>query len=88
MDLSRESFTNKKSSSLLYYTPKSQMDYGTVLCVASNVVGRQIVPCIYHVIPAGMTNELKQILEWEFKTVGTNHQYVNPKNSRIKHNIM
>ena len=55
MDLSRESFTNKKSSSLLYYTPKSQMDYGTVLCVASNIVGRQIVPCIYHVIPAGMT---------------------------------
>ena len=58
MDLSRESFTNKKSSSLLYYTPKSQMDYGTVLCVASNIVGRQIVPCIYHVIPAGMTHFL------------------------------
>ena len=56
MDLSRESFTNKKSSSLLYYTPKSQMDYGTVLCVASNIVGRQIVPCIYHVIPAGNNN--------------------------------
>lgn len=53
MDLSRDSFSNKGSSSLLYYTPKSQMDYGTVLCVASNVVGRQIVPCIYHVIPAG-----------------------------------
>ena len=53
MDLSRDSFTNKGSSSLLYYTPKSQMDYGTVLCVAGNVVGRQIVPCIYHVIPAG-----------------------------------
>ena len=53
MDLSRDSFTNKGSSSLLYYTPKSQMDYGTVLCVASNVVGRQVVPCIYHVIPAG-----------------------------------
>ena len=69
MDLSRESFTNKKSSSLLYYTPKSQMDYGTVLCVASNVVGRQIVPCIYHVIPAGMKNELKKILEWEFETI-------------------
>ena len=55
MDLSRDSFTNKGSSSLLYYTPKSQMDYGTVLCVASNVVGRQVVPCIYHVIPAGNT---------------------------------
>ena len=56
MDLSRDSFTNKGSSSLLYYTPKSQMDYGTVLCVAGNVVGRQIVPCIYHVIPAGDCN--------------------------------
>ena len=49
------------------------MDYGTVLCVASNVVGRQIVPCIYHVIPAGRTNELKKILEWEFETAGTNN---------------
>ena len=58
MDLSRDSFTNKGSSSLLYYTPKSQMDYGTVLCVASNVVGRQIVPCIYHVIPAGDYNSI------------------------------
>lgn len=53
MDLSRDSFTNQGSSSLLSYTPKSQMDYGTVLCMAGNVVGRQIVPCIYHVIPAG-----------------------------------
>ena len=63
MDLSRDSFTNKGSSSLLYYTPKSQMDYGTVLCVASNVVGRQVVPCIYHVIPAGNTFNVLQFLD-------------------------
>ena len=68
MDLSRDSFTNKGSSSLLYYTPKSQMDYGTVLCVASNVVGRQVVPCIYHVIPAGNIQFIlwKEILFYRF----------------------
>lgn len=74
MDLSRESFTNQGSASLLSYTPKSQMDYGTVLCVAGNLVGRQIVPCIYHVIPAGppdpprnctLTNQTQDSLQVE-----------------------
>ena len=41
------------SASLLSYVPRSQMDYGTVLCRAANLVGRQVVPCVYHVIPAG-----------------------------------
>jgi hypothetical protein len=41
------------SASLLSYTPKNQMDYGTVLCMATNLVGRQVVPCVFHVIPAG-----------------------------------
>ncbi|XP_059086678.1 roundabout homolog 1-like [Tigriopus californicus] len=53
MDLSRDSYTNQGSASLLSYVPKSQMDYGTVLCRAGNLVGRQVVPCVFHVIPAG-----------------------------------
>ena len=53
MDLPRDAFTNQGSASLLSYVPKSQMDYGTVLCRAANLVGRQVVPCVYHVIPAG-----------------------------------
>ncbi len=53
MDLPRESHTDQGSASLLSYAPKSQMDYGTVLCWASNDVGRQVVPCVFHVIPAG-----------------------------------
>ena len=55
MDLPKESFTNQGSASLLSYKPKTQMDYGTVLCLAENLVGRQVVPCVYHVIPAGKT---------------------------------
>ena len=51
-DLSPKSHTDQGSASLLTYTPRSQMDYGTVLCWASNDVGRQVVPCVFHVIPA------------------------------------
>ena len=29
------------------------MDYGNVLCWATNPVGRQSEPCVYHIIPAG-----------------------------------
>lgn len=56
MDLPRDSFTNQGSSSLLSYKPRSQMDYGTVLCLAANTVGRQVVPCVFHVIPAGKSD--------------------------------
>ena len=53
MDLPKDQYTNQGSASLLTYKPKDQMDYGTVLCLAENLVGRQVVPCVYHVIPAG-----------------------------------
>ena len=57
-DLPRDAYTNQGSASLLSYVPKTQMDYGTVLCWASNVVGRQNVPCVFHVIPAGKNRTL------------------------------
>jgi len=39
--------------SVASYTPKSEIDYGTLSCWASNEVGDQKRPCIFHVIPAG-----------------------------------
>nr|XP_045595232.1 nephrin-like [Procambarus clarkii] len=34
------------------YTPRSHLEYGSLLCWASNHVSRQVQPCIYHIIHA------------------------------------
>lgn len=31
----------------------SELDYGTVMCWANNLAGRQQEPCIFHIIAAG-----------------------------------
>ena len=41
------------SESKLSYTPQNTMDYGTLLCSASNTVGEQREPCVFHIIMAG-----------------------------------
>ena len=39
--------------SIASYRPKTEMDYGTLLCWGDNELGRQSVPCVFHIIPAG-----------------------------------
>ncbi|XP_068246902.1 neural cell adhesion molecule 2-like isoform X3 [Palaemon carinicauda] len=41
-----------KGRSQASYTPRTHLDYGTLLCWANNEVGRQLTPCIFHVIHA------------------------------------
>jgi len=41
------------SQSMLTYTPMTEMDYGTVMCWASNMAGQQKEPCVFHIIAAG-----------------------------------
>ncbi|PSN56957.1 hypothetical protein C0J52_10847, partial [Blattella germanica] len=41
------------SQSMLTYTPMTEMDYGTVMCWASNTAGQQKEPCVFHIIAAG-----------------------------------
>lgn len=36
----------------LQYTPESEADYGTLACWASNTIGRQRVPCVFHIVAA------------------------------------
>ena len=33
--------------------PRTEMDYGSLMCWASNSIGRQEEPCVFHLIPAG-----------------------------------
>lgn len=43
----------------LVYTPESERDYGALTCWGRNAIGKQEVPCIYQVIPAGDVRQLK-----------------------------
>ena len=44
---------DNSSSSVLSYTPLTSMDFGTIMCTASNMVGPQRKPCVFHIIMAG-----------------------------------
>jgi hypothetical protein len=44
---------DNSSSSVLSYTPLTSMDFGTIMCSATNMVGIQKQPCIFHIIMAG-----------------------------------
>ena len=39
--------------SRFFYTPQSDIEFGTFLCWGSNSIGRQIRPCVFHVVAAG-----------------------------------
>uniref|UniRef100_T1IV98 Ig-like domain-containing protein n=1 Tax=Strigamia maritima TaxID=126957 RepID=T1IV98_STRMM len=47
------SVTNATESTLLFI-PRSELDFGTLMCWATNEIGTQIEPCFYHVIAAGI----------------------------------
>lgn len=38
--------------SVATYTPRSELDYGTLLCWAQNALGQQAEPCAYQIVPA------------------------------------
>ena len=47
-------FTQSGSLSQLIYSPFHELDYGTILCWATNNLGHQVEPCTFHIIPAGL----------------------------------
>ena len=40
------------STSTVDYIPRTPLDYGSLLCWASNSVGRQSQPCVFQLAPA------------------------------------
>ncbi len=44
------------------HTPTNNKEYGTFMCTATNEVGRQRVPCVFHIILAGELYTYKRAL--------------------------
>ncbi|XP_037949413.1 neural cell adhesion molecule 2 isoform X2 [Teleopsis dalmanni] len=41
------------TKSTVTYTPINELDYGTLLCTSANQIGKQQMPCVFHIIAAG-----------------------------------
>lgn len=53
IDVASSHITKSGTVSMVSYTPRTEMDYGTLLCWARNSIGDQKVPCVFHIIAAG-----------------------------------
>lgn len=51
------------TSSFVSYRPVTELDYGTLLCSATNKIGKQKHPCIFHIIAAGRLKQ-SQYNKW------------------------
>ena len=51
--------SNPNPQSVVEYVPRTELDYGSLLCWARNAIGRQRTPCVYHLIPAGTPDPVK-----------------------------
>lgn len=41
------------TKSIAHYTPQNMLGYGSLLCWASNIIGKAKEPCVSKVIPVG-----------------------------------
>ncbi|KAK8394370.1 hypothetical protein O3P69_006516 [Scylla paramamosain] len=53
IDVPHGRFTSEATYSIITYTPVTELDYGTLLCWAENIIGTQKQPCLFHIVPAG-----------------------------------
>ncbi|KAG7164470.1 Nephrin-like 1 [Homarus americanus] len=56
VDIPQEHIHVDSTGSTVSYTPNTELDYGTLLCWGTNVVGLQRRPCVFHVFPAAVVN--------------------------------
>jgi hypothetical protein len=59
VDMPHDRFRSTTTTSVVEYVPRTELDYGTLLCWARNAIGRQAVPCIFHLIPAGTPDAVR-----------------------------
>ncbi|CAO1431490.1 unnamed protein product [Diamesa hyperborea] len=58
IDVAASHVSRLGTSSFVSYTPMTELDYGTLLCSATNKIGKQKHPCIFHIIAAGRPDQV------------------------------
>lgn len=53
--LEPEIYTSQGSKSFLFYNLRSEEDFGLLLCWGENAIGNAERPCIYQLVPAGLS---------------------------------
>ncbi|RZF47471.1 hypothetical protein LSTR_LSTR007398, partial [Laodelphax striatellus] len=59
LEVSRGHIARSGTTSVVSYTPMTELDYGTLLCWASNGIGHQRQPCVFHIIAAGRPDQVQ-----------------------------
>ncbi|XP_061389228.1 hemicentin-1, partial [Musca vetustissima] len=58
IDVATNHISRIGTTSIVTYTPVTELDYGTLLCSATNKIGKQRIPCIFHIIAAGRPDQV------------------------------
>ncbi|XP_062123864.1 LOW QUALITY PROTEIN: hemicentin-1 [Drosophila sulfurigaster albostrigata] len=58
IDVATNHISRIGTTSIVTYTPITELDYGTLLCIATNKIGRQRIPCVFHIIAAGRPDQV------------------------------
>ncbi len=60
VDVPHDRFVRRSPAlSVVEYVPRTELDYGSLLCRATNSVGRQREPCVFHLVPAGAPDPVR-----------------------------
>ena len=57
--------STSSGNSIVSYTPLTAHDFGSLLCWASNNVGKQQEPCVYQVVPASPPEAPQNCSTWQ-----------------------
>ncbi|KAL9899858.1 sidestep VII transmembrane protein isoform 1-T3 [Glossina fuscipes fuscipes] len=58
IDVAANHISRAGTTSVVTYTPMTELDYGTLLCIATNKIGTQRTPCVFHIIAAGRPDQV------------------------------
>lgn len=73
VDIAKSQYTTQADKSVLTFSAKTDMDFGTYTCQASDAVGQASKPCTFQIIPKGMAKKLVKKASLQQKTSLKSH---------------